>query len=300
MQRDFYSSCPICKKKPSSSFFGIKGYWYCPSCHLGWLEKLPKVSYEESYYKGTSSIASKLFTPIGLFFYMIRRSFAGGGQKKLWIDVGAGDGAFLKTVNAEEKIGVEISSAGRTIMKEKGLEVLSNKQFLKTSGLKAEVISYWNVLEHAEKPWEYLRAGKRNLAKKGKIVIGVPNSDSFELRYFKNHWFHLIPKYHLWHFSGKSIKRLLAKTGFKIDSIDYWSIEHHLTGTLQSFINKTAGSDGVLHRLIKRGLDYKLSFKDIFWSIFWLTVGFPIVLSFWITSSILKKSGTIVVVAEGN
>lgn len=300
MQKDFYKHCPICKKKSSSSFFGIEGYRYCSNCHLGWLKKLPKVVYAENYYKGTSSIASKLFAPIRLFFYILRKTFAGMDRKKIWIDVGAGDGGFLKTVNAEEKIGVEISLAGRDIMEKDGLKTLSDEKFLKTSGLNADIISYWHVLEHVEKPWEYLKAGKRNLAKAGKIIIGIPNSDSFEFRYFRNSWFHLVPQYHLWHFSLKSMSLLLADTGFKIESIDYWSIEHHLTGILQSFINKTVGSDSVLHRLVKRGLDYSPSLKDIFWSIFWLTIGLPIVFLFWIISSLSHKSGTIVLVVKKN
>lgn len=297
MSTEFYKRCPICKKESESSLLGIEGYRYCQNCHLGWLKKLPKATYKESYYKGTSGIFSKLFVPIGFAFYKIRGSFA-KGENKLWIDVGAGDGGFLKTVEAQRKIGVEISLAGRKIMEEKGIETLLNENFLKTSGLNADVISYWHVLEHVEKPWEYLEAGRRNLAKKGKIIIGIPNSDSFELKYFKKYWFHLVPEYHLWHFSKKSIELFLNKSGFKTDSIDYWSIEHHLAGTLQSFINKTAGSDSVLHRLVKRGLDYSPTFKDIFWSIFWLTFGLPIILLFFATSSLFKKPGTFILVAK--
>lgn len=300
MPQDFYRNCPICKKKPKDSLFGIKGYRYCSHCHLGWLKKIPKVLYTEKYYKGTSSIISKLFVPIGLLFYVIRKSFAGKGRKKLWIDVGAGDGGFLKTVGAQKKIGVEISLAGRIIMKKNGLGTLSDKEFLKASGLNADVISYWHVLEHVEKPWEYLKAGKRNLSKKGKIIIGIPNIDSYEFRYFRNYWFHLIPLYHFWHFSPRSIRLLLEEVGFKIEVIDYWSLEHHLTGILQSFINKTAGSDSVLHRLVKRGLDYSPSFGDFFWIAFWLTIGFPIVFIFWFIGSISHKSGTIVLVARIN
>lgn len=297
MSKEFYRNCPICKKKPTTSLFGIKGYLYCSHCRLGWLKKLPKISYKENYYKGTSGIVSKLFIPIGLIFYKIRGSFA-EGKNKLWIDVGAGDGGFLKTVSAQRKIGIEISQAGRKIMEKSGLETLSNEKFLKTSGLDADVISYWHVLEHVEKPWEYLKAGKRNLSKKGKIIIGIPNIDSYEFQYFRNYWFHLVPKYHLWHFSKNSIELFLGKAGFKINSIDNWSIEHHLAGTLQSFINRTAGSDSVLHRLVKRGLDYSPTFKDIFWSVFWLTFGLPVVFLFWGASSILKKPGTFILVAK--
>jgi len=290
--------CPICRKKTEPELLGLEAYRHCQHCQMGWLKKFPKTKYKNTYYKGTSNISSFIFSYIAAFFYFLRKQYSGKKLIELWIDIGAGDGGFLKAVNAKEKIGVEISLSGRKIMKTKGLNVLSDKEFLKKSDLNADCISYWHVLEHVEAPWIYLRAGERNLSKEGKIIIGIPNINSFDFHYFRSCWFHLAPKYHLWQFSPKAIELLLSRSGFMVDSIDYWSLEHHITGILQSFINKTAGSDSVLHGLVKRGLDYSPGFKDIFWSVFWLTFGFPIVFFFWLINSVSKKSGAIVVVAR--
>lgn len=290
--------CILCKKKPSSDSFGLSSYWFCRACELAWKKQFPKAVYDETYYRGTSSLAQKFFSPIALLFYSIRESYVGIKNRNIWIDVGAGEGGFLKTVHAKRRIGVEVSKAGREMMEEEGLETLTDQQFLKAKGLNADIISFWHVLEHVENPWEYLESANRNLRKNGKIIVGIPNYTSFEAQAFKKYWFHLVPEYHVWHFSPKSFEKLLEKTGFTIENVDYWSLEHHPTGVLQSFINSTAKSDSVLHRLVKRGLDYKPAFKDIFWSMFWMTIGFPVVIVFWIISSLLKKSGTIVVVAS--
>lgn len=290
--------CPLCKGKAVSGMGNILDYWYCNECRLGRRKKICAVVYDDNYYIGKSNFASIIFNPIAQFFYFIRRLYAGLDEKNVWVDCGAGEGGFLRTVRSRKKIGVEISSSGRKMMKKIGLSTLSEREFLLSKTLHADVISFWHVIEHIEYPITYLHAAYKNLNKNGKIVIGIPNHKSFEFKFFGKYWFHLVQNYHIWHFSPESITQLLNKTGFAVDFIDNWSIEHHPTGILQSFINKSAGSDSVLHRLVKRGLNYSLSLKDVFWSIFWLSIGLPIVLFFWIVSAILHQSGAIVVVAS--
>ncbi|OGH18557.1 MAG: hypothetical protein A3F31_05095 [Candidatus Levybacteria bacterium RIFCSPHIGHO2_12_FULL_38_12] len=301
MEKETYlNNCPLCGSRVINGMYGLSGYLMCNNCLLGWKKKLKSTEYVTEYYVGKSTLARRLFTPLQNFFYSIRQWYAGRQKKKLWIDVGAGEGGFLKTVKAKRRIGVEISSSGKKMMKESGLDTLSDKEFIRTKGLGADVISFWHVLEHVEKPEEYLDAARNNLKKGGKIIIGVPNIDSFEFKFSKQYWFHLQPQFHLWHYSPSSLKKLLQKSKFKINTIDYWSIEHHLTGVLQTFINKFSGSkENVLHRLVKRSAGgSKVRLGDIFWSGFFLTLGAPIIVLFWTIGSIFRRSGTIVVVAS--
>lgn len=293
------SICPLCKKKPSD-FFGLSSYWFCKSCELAWKKQFPKTIYDETYYKGKSSFASKLFSPIANYFYAVRRKYVNGKKANTWIDVGAGEGGFLETVKAKKRIGIEISKSGREMMRASGLNALSEKEFLKSSKIGADIISFWQVLEHVENPWDYLKAARRNLKKDGKIIIGIPNFQSLEFHMSREYWFHLQPQFHLWHFSPKSLKTLLKKSGFSIVNSDYWAIEHHLTGILQTFINKTSRSkENYLHRLLKRSASgSSMPISDVFWSLFWLTIGLPVIIVFWIIGAVAKKSGTFVVVAS--
>lgn len=288
--------CPLCKKK-GSNLPKFPLHFYCKTCKLAWLKHFPKATYDDTYYTGASTIASKLFSPIAFLFNLIRSSYAGFDKKKLWIDVGAGDGRFLHTVNAQKKIGVDISLSARKIMGKKGISTMTNEQFLRIRNLNADVISFWHVLEHVPNPWDYLHTASNNLNKKGLLIIGVPSIDCLEYYLFGNKWFHT-PKFHLYENSSTSIGILLKKTGFKIKYIDYWSPEHHLPNALQSFVNATAGSQGALHRLIRRGHDSTFYFKDFVWSLFWMTIGAPIVILFWIIAASTRKSSTIVVVGS--
>lgn len=292
--------CQICKN-PTLTEIKISGakYYFCKQCRTMRLVKFPETVYQREYYKGNSSFASILFKPIATFFYKIREHYTYASSRNLWIDVGAGEGDYLKVVKAKRKIGVEVSEAGRKLMQEVGIETMTPEKFLKSKELKADVISFWHVLEHIEKPWYYLQAARRNLNTKGKVVIGVPNIESLEYKVFKSNWFHLVPKYHYWHFSVKSIEILLISTGYKIDKIDYWSLEHQPAGILQSFINATSNSGNVLHKLIKRGTEIeRISMKDLMIICFWVPLGLPVVFIFWLIESVLHKSGTLVVVAS--
>ena len=185
-------------------------------------------------------------------------------------------------------------------MKRKGIGVLGDASFLQKRGLGADVISFWHVLEHLENPEKFLLASFRNLKKFGELIVAVPNIDSFEFDFFKRDWFHLEPKLHLWHFSPKSLGILLGKCGFKIKRIDYFSIEHHPTGLLQSFINKRSSQKNSLHKLVKSIRQtgaVKVKASDVLVNLFWLTLGLPIIFIIWMISSITEKSGTFVAVA---
>lgn len=294
-------SCPICMNKKISSLSQFPVYNYCYICQIAWLKDSPKDNYQKNYYQGSSSTMSKLFYPLSKLFYLLRSIYVKGAKKTLWIDIGAGEGEYLKIVNASRKIGIEISTAGREIMLKKRLEIMTPQQFLTSKNLKASIISYWHVLEHIDKPRDYLLTAQKNLANNGKIIIGLPNLDSWEFRIFGKYWFHLAPKYHIWHFSPLAMKKILEKTGFIIERIDYWSPEHHLAGLVQSLINYTSHTQDVLHKLIKRRLlKEKIPLKGILASIFWLTLGLPIIILFWVSASIFHKSGTIVIVASKN
>lgn len=291
-------TCIVCNSKNIGELEGFKEYYFCSKCNTAWYKKFPKSEYKSIYYQGKSSLASKLFTPIAWFFYKIREKYVNTNRRKLWIDVGAGEGSFLREVGYEKKIGVEVSSSGRKMMERIGLETLTDKEFIKSKGLKADVISFWHVIEHLDDPILYIKSAYRNISPDGKLIIGIPNLNSFEFKNFKRNWFHLAPLYHKWHFSDNSIRKLLEANNFKVERIDYWSIEHHLTGLIQSIINSATSSENILHKIVKRQ-DRNESFpiRDMLIALFWLTFGLPFILVLWATNSICRKSGTMVIVA---
>lgn len=291
------NKCPICKNIHISYLFCNNAYSFCRDCHTAFKINNSICNYSKEYYLGSSKIASKIFSIINNFFYFERRKFV-KEKSKLWIDVGAGDGSFLQTVSAKRKLGVEISLSGRSLMQEKSINVATPGNFLKSKKLNADVISFWHSLEHVNDPRKYLLASFKNLKENGNLIIGIPNINSLESALFKDKWFHLAPKYHMWHFSPFSITYLLEDCGFTVKKIDYFSFEHHFAGLIQSAINKTSGSSDILHKLFKRRSDLSaFSLKDKFWCFFWFTFGLPFLIIFFFFAVVIKRSGTIVVLA---
>lgn len=291
--------CPICNSYVVKPYENLRAYLYCLSCHTAQKKLVRKITYDSSYYTAKSTLLEKFTYLVFIIFYNLRQTYVGKSKKNLWIDIGAGDGKFLKNTKATHKLGVESSREGRKLLKIQELEVISDRQFRLKKELNADVISLWHVLEHTNKPWLVLKTSRKNIAKNGKLIVAIPNIDSADFFVFGKNWFHLAPSYHIWHFSMKSITILLEKSGFKIDKVDYWAPEHHLTGILQSFVNISGKSNNILHKLVKRKTNLPhLKTRDLFSILFWITLGLPIVFLFWVLNSIIRKSGAVVIVAS--
>lgn len=80
---------------------------------------------------------------------------------------------------------------------------------------KFDIILLYHVVEHIENPGQLLHKCKSLLNKNGKIIIAVPDCENTET--LKQS---ISNKYHLWHFSKKSLEKLCEKLNYKIIKID--------------------------------------------------------------------------------
>lgn len=133
------------------------------------------------------------------------------------LDVGAGTGDFLKICknNSWNVSGVEPSLHARNIATKKGVfleEDLSN-----FTNQKFDVITLWHVLEHVENLQDYITTLNELLSDNGKLIIAVPNFNSFDSQYYKQYWAAFDVPRHLWHFSKSSISKLFSSINLSID-----------------------------------------------------------------------------------
>lgn len=134
------------------------------------------------------------------------------------LDIGCGTGAFLykfKKNNWKTK-GVEPSEIAR----KKGvlkydLDITSSVDLKKISG-KYDVITMWHVLEHMPDLNSSINDLCKLLSQKGKIVLAVPNIESYDCQYYKKYWAAYDLPIHLSHFSKKSISNLFENYNFKL------------------------------------------------------------------------------------
>src|SRR6187401_752270 len=159
------------------------------------------------------------------------------------LDVGCGSGYFLRALDGVlwDRFGVETGQAaveaarkhlGDKNVVEGGLE---DSQFDNES---FDVITFWSSLEHINHPRAALVEAHRILKPTGKLIIQLPNAESYQSRLFKGNWFALDVPRHRYHFSEKVLRRFLKETGFAIGRMTCYSREHNSHALRQSLKSK--------------------------------------------------------------
>jgi len=155
------------------------------------------------------------------------------------LDVGCGSGYFLRALDGRrwDRFGVETGSAAveaarRHLGDENVVEgSLGDSQFDNES---FDVITFWTSLEHMNHPRAALREAQRVLKAHGRLIVQLPNAESYQSRLFKGNWFALDAPRHRYHFSEEVLRRFLDENGFAIEKITFSSKEHNAHALRQS------------------------------------------------------------------
>jgi 2-polyprenyl-3-methyl-5-hydroxy-6-metoxy-1,4-benzoquinol methylase len=81
-----------------------------------------------------------------------------------------------------------------------------------------DCITLWHVLEHLYNPESYFSGIRRILKPGGTVIVALPNSDSFDAKYFGKLWAAWDVPRHLWHFNPKVFRQFASKAGFDVRS----------------------------------------------------------------------------------
>lgn len=143
-------------------------------------------------------------------------------ESKSILDIGCGTGQFLQTChkNGWEITGLEPDDNARKIANVntgdsvKGIDALNS-----LPKYSFDVITLWHVLEHLPDLENQITLFKTLLKSNGRLIIAVPNHNSFDANHYKSFWAAYDVPRHLWHFNKESINRLMAKFNFKVDTV---------------------------------------------------------------------------------
>jgi SAM-dependent methyltransferase len=114
-----------------------------------------------------------------------------------------------------------------------------------------DLVTAWHVIEHLDDPRASLSELRQHLADDGRLLVCVPNVDSWQSRVFKGSWFHLDPPRHLHHFSKQSLTRVLADAGLQPVGWRWWVPEYGMSGWIQSTLNRSMRQPNVLYEAVK-------------------------------------------------
>lgn len=287
------TTCPICNSSENELYKTVKDYTLsqenfnitkCNHCSFLFTNPRPDTKSLGAYYKSDDYIShtNKSNSPINLIYKLARTqtlrwkfNLINKNKTKTILDYGCGTGHFL---NYCSKKGLEINGFepdidARAIAK----ETLGDKIFSSTNEIKKtyDVITLWHVLEHIPDLNNVVSWLKNHLSKKGKLIIAVPNPDSYDANYFKEYWAAYDVPRHLYHFTKNTLSELANKHNFCVESIHpmkldsfYVSLlsnQHKLSGTkpLKSFITGFKSNAYAKNKMNYSSLIYVLKHDNV-------------------------------------
>ncbi|MGM0612482.1 MAG: class I SAM-dependent methyltransferase [Bacteroidota bacterium] len=233
--------CPVCDNEQIDDFLHLKDWFLskedftigqCNNC--GFLLTNPRPSPDElgKYYKSEEYISHSntnkgFINGIYKFVraYTIKQKYQiikvyKPGSKIL--DIGSGTGEFLNFCKHSkwEVQGIEPDEDARNFsIQEYGLPVNEEEYLQDLQDESFDVITMWHVLEHVPDLNERMQTIYRLLKNKGIIVIAVPNPESYDAKYYGEHWAAYDVPRHLYHFKQKDIQKLAAKHNFHVKDV---------------------------------------------------------------------------------
>jgi len=139
---------------------------------------------------------------------------------KTLLDYGCGTGQFLHYMQRKSwaVTGFETSDVALQKAASRGVEVLSSLDTIKETDRKFDVITLWHVLEHIHDLNPTIKKLRKLLKKGGRLVIAVPNAESWDAAHYKENWAAYDVPRHLYHFSENNIKTLFKSHKFSFHS----------------------------------------------------------------------------------
>ena len=136
------------------------------------------------------------------------------------LDIGCGTGEFLARMRkmGYDCSGVEPNEKARAFAERKHSLPVYN--IIKAKELETgtyDCITLWHVLEHMHDLNETVSALKGLLKPTGKIILALPNPESWDAKYYKQFWAAYDLPRHLYHFSARNISDLATRFGLQVE-----------------------------------------------------------------------------------
>lgn len=263
--------CPLCQSGHFNNYLickdhSISGESFaivqCQECNLRFTSPRPTQENIGTFYVSDSyiSIANKGNNITNLIYKFVRlftirqktKLIASLTKVGTVLDVGCGTGEFLRgcQLNGWTVVGVEPSEAKKKAQKLTGATIYSNLRDVPPED-QYEVITLWHVLEHLPDLHEAMNHFKKIVKKKGRLVIAVPNSESWDAANYKEFWAGYDVPRHFFHFTQATMKQLCLAHGLKIEGIHPMKLDSFYVSLLSEKYRKSENPTTTPSLLIK-------------------------------------------------
>lgn len=285
----------------------------CEGCGLGALFPTPDARRIQSFYPpayyGSPGAKFEPLVEYGVRAgarFRVKRLAGSLPRAARVLDVGCGRGVMLRALLdlGYEAHGVEISAEAAAGADPRAkVHVAPDLTQAALPDQFFDAVILWHVLEHLPHPDRVLAELHRILKPGGRLILAVPNYGSWQARLMKSQWFHLDLPRHLYHFTPRTLKRLLQQSGFRCRSLRHFALLQNPFGWLQSLLNRfTSTPRNSLYTLLHQssgaadacGLTARQRF--MLRAAYWL--GLPVAGLLSAAEAMFRAGGTITVIAE--
>ena len=246
------AGCTVCGSTRATPRFSVEGcdspIVVCDCCGLGWFEPMLSPEAVAALYPGEYyGEPGAKFLPIlewavrAVAARHVRFLSAGLAPGAAVLDIGCGRGVTLSPLadRGLEVHGLEVNEqAARGADPRASIRIAADLVAAQYEAEQFDQIVIWHVLEHLADPRGTLEECARLLKPGGRLVVAVPNFESWQARFGGPGWFHLDAPRHLFQFPLSALRELLKRCGFDCGEAYHFSLRQNPFGWLQSLQNR--------------------------------------------------------------
>ena len=227
----------------------------CATCATVFVDPVPSAdvldaAYPDDFYGKRRSDTER----IEEWFLSRRVRLCGPLAGRSVLDVGSGDGKFLRralAAGAARATGVEPSAHGRMLAAAASIRSVSDVGDLDPDD-RYDLVTLWQVFEHVPDPRRLGRAVVERLSPGGRLLLSLPNVESFEAERFGGDWFHLDVPRHLVFPPSRTLRTMFEGLGVRHVETVGFSAEYGPYGLMQSALNRVGKRHNALYHRLKR------------------------------------------------
>lgn len=234
--------CPWCESEKTKIHLHLKDEFLskenfqiheCLNCGLLFTEPRPTKERIGEYYKSEEyyshqenkkGLIPKIYENVKAINLKAKYKMATKGlEKGIILDIGCGVGDFLHMMeqNGWETIGIEPSAEAKDIARKRmKAKLLSPEEITNLKEESLDLITMWHVLEHVDDLKSEVQHLYRLLKRGGRLVLALPNFQSFDAQYYKQFWAAYDVPRHLNHFCRKSIDKIFSNSVLRLKQTD--------------------------------------------------------------------------------
>ena len=262
----------------------------------------PELIYGEYYKEGAGSRFNFGVEYIVNFFRFVRacKINKASPKAKSVLDIGSGRGLMLyylkKYFKYHTAVGTQIAKNALEFSKNKlNLEIYGNDLLeIDFNNKHFDIITILHVLEHVSQPEKYIEKIYSLLNNQGKLIVEVPNFNSWTRAFSGKYWLALDLNHHLTFFTPRSLVKLLKKCNLKIKRIRTFSLEYSTFTSAQSLLSLITRSNHIFFQFLQTG-KFKLT---LILHVFLFAILFPLCFLINILLYFSKKGENLYIIAE--